>query len=266
MRLSIHHQTLYRYEIPLQYSIQQLRLTPVPSATQFVAHWEIQAPSKLEAAMDAYGNAMHTLVVNRPVSQIAVTVSGEIETVPLQDGRLLDGPGRIPLEHFTCATRLTEPDAAIISLAHSVPTLDTPAGLIELAAQIAERVTYTSGVTGVTTGAQDALALGQGVCQDHVHLMLACCRARGVPARYVSGYFDPGDVPEMASHAWADIWMKDQGWISVDVTNARFPSGPYCRLAVGSDYDSAAPVRGTRAGGGAEAMNVEVDVHVVVNQ
>jgi len=35
-----------------------------------------------------------------------------------------------------------------------------------------------------------------GVCQDQAHVLVACCRASGVPARYVSGYFHGGDTGE----------------------------------------------------------------------
>ena len=74
-----------------------------------------------------------------------------------------------------------------------------------------------------TTTAQDALKLGKGVCQDHAHLFLACCHAQGIPARYVSGYIDPGNSDHAASHAWVDVWVEDSGfagWISIDVTHA----------------------------------------------
>src|SRR5439155_9370408 len=149
------------------------------------------------------------------------------------------------LEHFTCATRLTEADAAIRELADSVPTLASSSNLIALSEQILQRVKYNPGITEVTSTAAQALELGNGVCQDHAHLMLACCRARGVPARYVSGYIEPGDVPHAASHAWVDVWVGD-AWVSVDVTHAAFASGGYCRLAVARDYATAAPVRGSR--------------------
>jgi hypothetical protein len=34
----------------------------------------------------------------------------------------------------------------------------------------------------------------------------------------------------------------------------------YCRLAIGRDYESAAPVRGMRRGGGDEIMHVEAQI------
>jgi transglutaminase-like putative cysteine protease len=260
MYLTIRHDTSYRYEATVHYSIQQLRLTPASGASQVVRRWNIEAPGKLDATFDAYGNVLHTLVLNKPHSEIRLRVSGEIDTFALIDGLLPDGPGPIPLEHFTCATPLTDADPAVCELARSVPSLASPASLIALSEKIIERVEFQPGVTEVTSTAVEALALGKGVCQDHAHLMLACCRARGVPARYVSGYIEPGEVPHGASHAWVDVWLEGLGWTSVDVTHATFASEIFCRLAVGRDYEAAAPVRGRRIGGREEKLNVSVTV------
>jgi transglutaminase-like putative cysteine protease len=237
-----------------------LRLTPSSGASQVVRRWTIDAPGKLDATFDAYGNVLHTLVLNKPHSEIRLHVSGEIDTIPLADGLLRDAVGPIPLEHYTCATRLTEADGAVRELAQAVASLGSPQGLIKLSEAIVQRVTYQPGVTEATSTASEALALGKGVCQDHAHLMLACCRLRGIPARYVSGYLAPGDAPNGASHAWVDVWLDGQGWISVDVTRAAFASEIYCRLAAARDYEAAAPVRGRRIGGLEEKLNVSVTV------
>jgi len=266
MYLTIRHETSYRYEATVHYSIQQLRLTPASGASQVVRRWSIDAPGKLDAAFDAYGNALHTLVINKPHREIRLYVAGEVDTIALKDGRLADDAGPIPLEHFTCATRLTEADVAIRELAASVPELASASSLIALSERIVEKVRYNPGITEVTSTAAQALALGNGVCQDHAHLMLACCRARGVPARYVSGYIEPGDVPHAASHAWVDVWLDGTGWVSVDVTHAAFASEIYCRLAVARDYEAAAPVRGRRIGGMEEHLDVSVTVSAQTGQ
>ncbi|CAH2796354.1 MAG: Protein containing transglutaminase-like domain, putative cysteine protease [uncultured Paraburkholderia sp.] len=220
MYLTIRHETSYRYEATVHYSIQQLRLTPASGASQVVRRWSIDAPGKLDAAFDAYGNVLHTLVINKPHSEIRPHVAGEVDTIALRDGRLPDDAG----PNFTCATRLTEADAAIRELAGSVPSFASASGLIALSERIVEQVRYNPGVTEVTSTAAQALALGNGVCQDHAHLMLACCRTRGVPARYVSGYIEPGEVAHAASHAWVDVWLDGTGWVSIDVTHAAFAS------------------------------------------
>lgn len=266
MHLTIRHETSYRYEATVHYSIQQLRLTPASGASQVVRRWSIDAPGKLDAAFDAYGNVLHTLVINKPHREIRLHVAGEVDTIALKDGLLPDDAGPIPLEHFTCATRLTEADAAIRELAAAVPELASASNLIALSERIVEKVRYNPGVTEVTSTAAQALALGNGVCQDHAHLMLACCRTRGVPARYVSGYIEPGDVPHAASHAWVDVWLDGTGWVSVDVTHAAFASEIYCRLAVARDYEAAAPVRGRRIGGMEEQLDVSVTVSAQMGQ
>ncbi|KGB94013.1 MULTISPECIES: transglutaminase family protein [Burkholderia] len=260
MYLTIRHDTIYRYSAPLTYSIQQIRMTPPTLPSQYVAGWRIAAPGALDASTDAYGNALHSLVVTRPLTEIALHAHGAIDTQPLDDGRLGLDPGPVPVEHYTCPTRLTEADDAIRELAVPLGAGDGPDAFVALAERIAGTVAYRQGVTAATSTAADALALRHGVCQDHAHLMLACCRAGGVPARYVSGYFDAGDVEHAASHAWVDVWVREIGWVSIDVTHARFAGEAYCRVATGRDYEAAAPVRGMRIGGGEESLDVKVDV------
>ena len=262
MRLAIRHETTYRYDTPVRYTIQQLRLTPSASEVQRVAQWRLSAPGKLTPARDAFGNEMHTLVLHQPHDEIHLLAEGEIETTPLVDGKLGETSHAVPVLCFASPTPLTGRSEAIDTLAGEAGVATT-GELLALAAAICEQVDYEPGITAVTSTAAQALALGRGVCQDHAHLMLAVCRARGVPARYVSGYIDPGDVPHAASHAWVDVWVDGAGWVSIDVTHACFASGNYCRLAVGRDYESAAPVRGMRSGGASEALHVEVSVDTV---
>jgi len=54
--------------------------------------------------------------------------------------------------------------------------------------------------------------------------------------------------------------------VAVDVSHACFASEKYCRVAVGRDYESAAPVRGMRVGGGDEELEVTVAVDLLGNQ
>ena len=61
-------------------------------------------------------------------------------------------------------------------------------------------------------GAEEALAEGRGVCQDHAHVFISAARELGVPARYVSGYLHPkaeaqiGETVSGESHAWIEAW------------------------------------------------------------
>lgn len=267
MILTIRHETTYKYSTPLAYTIQQLHLTPRIEPQQRALSWQFNTPGQCHAYTDAYGNLSHMLTINGKHQALALVAHGVVETIFPYQGRLNLVDTLSPLL-FTMPTRLTESGPTIIELAAaSLPDQGTPAAtshLLHLAESIAGKVAYESGATEVTTTAIAALALGRGVCQDHAHLYLACCHAWGIPARYVSGYIDPGTTGHAASHAWIDAWVVDsdfEGWVSIDVTHARLMTDAYCRLAIGRDYDSAAPVRGVRRGGGKETLSV--DVHIV---
>lgn len=263
MRLSIRHETAYHYSEPLNYSIQQLRLTPRMEASQRTISWEIDAAGSLYRFIDAFGNISHMLTLKEQRDELRIVAHGVVESFSTEQGRLPDHSLLSPLV-FTTPTRLTQPNERIEALAHQL--LQPPPSssqLMELAGAIRDAVLYRSGITEVGSTAQEALEIGSGVCQDHVHLFIACCIALGIPARYVSGYVTDSGGGPTASHAWVDVWAEDPhyaGWVSIDVTNGRFCGEGHCRLAIGRDYEAASPIRGVRRGGGNETLGVEVSV------
>ena len=261
MKQFITHVTHYRYTAPVTYSIQTLRLTPRDDEHQRLLRWNIEAPGALEKQVDAYGNITHTLTLNRPHTDIELRVVGQVQVAPLTRGLLGGEDSRLPVHAYCVQTSLTQADDTILAFVRSVlPNgITTPDDILALANAISDRVASEPGTTDVTTAANQVLAMGHGVCQDHAHLFLACVRGLGVPARYVSGYVHT-TTEHSASHAWADVWLADIGWTSVDITNRQFASDSHCRLAVARDYDSASPVRGVRSGGGEESMEISVQV------
>jgi transglutaminase-like putative cysteine protease len=263
MQLSIRHETLYRYTAAQAYSIEQLHLTPRAEAQQRVLSWRISTPGHCVSYTDAYGNLSHMLTLNEPHDSVQIVVEGLVGTTVLPGGRLQGNDSLSPLI-FTVPTRLTEPTPILVDIAsRCLPGAGAAIGtadLMDLSAHIYGAVEYRSGATDVFSTAADAVTLGAGVCQDHAHVFLACCHAHGIPARYVSGYIDPESTGHAATHAWVDAWVDDagfSGWVSIDVTHNRLMTDAYCRLAIGRDYESAAPVRGMRRGGGDEVMSVE---------
>ena len=253
MRLNIEHHTQYVYSSPVNYTIQQLRLTPQSGFGQHVKYWDIKVQGQLHGFEDAFGNTTHTLVIDKPHTELSVTVIGEVETGVNDYSQLQP----LPLTIYLRDTALTLADEAIT--AFSAKFRQKP--IDDLMHALVDKVGYIKGATEVSTTAIEAFALGQGVCQDHAHVFIACCRSLGYPARYVSGYLFTQDGSLMQTHAWVDVWF-DSAWQSVDVSNACRAGETYVRLATGLDYRSASPVTGMRSGGGVEGMAT----HVVVNQ
>ncbi len=265
MQLWIRHETAYTYTAQQAYSIQQLLLTPRLEPQQRVLSWQISAAGQLHGYTDAHGNLSHMLTLNAPHQALTIVASGVVETSAPPGGRI--GGASLPPLVYTMPTALTAPSPAIVDLARRAVAapgaLPSSADAMRLAQAVAAAVHYQAGSTVVGTPAASALELGAGVCQDHAHVFLACCHALGWPARYVSGYIDPGSTGHAASHAWVDAWTDDggdAGWVALDVTHGRLMTDGYCRLAVGRDYEAAAPVRGVRRGGGGETLAATVQV------
>lgn len=261
MLLNIQHETVYRYSTPVDYTIQHLRLTPRNEAHQQAIDWKITTPGKYQRHTDAYGNLGHILVLDRPHEEIRITVNGRVE-ISKENAHLPSDGGEVPLLAYLHPTHLTSADDAILDLSQAAHRSKRGAidSMFKLIDGIQQSIAYIPGTTQVTSTAAEVLDAGAGVCQDHAHVFIACCRALDLPARYVSGYIHPGDTDHAASHAWADVWLEGMGWVSFDVTNANFAASEHCRLAVGRDYLDACPVRGVRHGGGVEAMEVNVRI------
>jgi len=263
MRLQIRHRTAYRYEEPVQYSAQALRLTPRREYRQRTLSWRMDAPGRRTERPDAHGNITHLLTLERIHREIEVVVSGEVEVV--SEDEMIAHEGTLSPLAYLATTQFTAPDPALVDLADqylrtALPLRDR---LYALAEGIGARVRYRTGSSSVDDPASTALRRGEGVCQDQAHVFLACCRSAGIPGRYVSGYVysGPHTQESAASHAWIDAWIDEkQSWLGIDVTHLGRIGAQHCRLAVGRDYLDAAPVRGVRHGGGHELLDVDVTV------
>jgi transglutaminase-like putative cysteine protease len=203
------------------------------------------------------------VTVESPHRELRILVEGVADIVPDAEnlGAVAALAGELSPLAFLGPTSLTRANPRIRELAerHLGRHPPTRATLLDLVGGIRRAVDYQPGVTDVNHSAIEAIDLGVGVCQDQAHVFVACCRAAGIPARYVSGYVYTGTTGEVASHAWADAWLGEgEGWLSLDVSHGEATGAAHCRLAVGRDYLDAAPVRGVRRGGGREALSVAV--------
>lgn len=270
VKYQIRHTTVYRYAEPLRHSVHELRLTPRSGPLQQVDSWQIHAPGNLTRATDGFGNVVHHFTLGGRTDDVTIDAYGIVEAFPAHASsghHFVDAPGHgrycvSPL-YFLATTPLTSatPEMRAFVHEHGVVPGDADSAL-NLARAIAQRVRYKPNTTDVGTTAAEAFNLGAGVCQDQAQVMVACCRAAGVPARYVSGYFHAVGEEDLASHAWADICVdaETHTWCSIDVTHQCFTDGRHIRLAVGRDYQSAAPIRGIREGGGAETLDVSISI------
>jgi transglutaminase-like putative cysteine protease len=266
MRIRVSHETLYRYAQPAKGVIQTLRMTPRNHGGQYVVDWrvDVSADCRLAAQEDAFGNLTHTFSADGPLESLRIAVEGEVETQDTH-GVVRGAVEHFPPSLFLRSTPLTAPDEAIVAWAREVREAAgaDPLGLLHaLLTRINREMAFDTDPTHAATTAAEAFALKRGVCQDLTHVFIAAARELGFPARYVGGYLHRADgvVRQEAGHAWAEAHVADLGWVAFDPANGICANDAHVRVAVGLDYLGAAPVRGTRYGGGDETLAVAVVV------
>jgi transglutaminase-like putative cysteine protease len=264
MRIHVVHETVYTYDPPASGVIQVLRATPRNHDGQYVLRWRVETSEdcRFDQEEDAFGNITHTLTASGPLGRLSIAVDGEVETQD-QNGVVRGSVERFPPGLFLRDTPLTTADANIAAMAARLrdQAQGSVLGVLHaLLDHLHEEISCDPDPIHAATTASEAYALRGGVGQDLAHIFIAASRSLDIPARYVSGHFRRSDtgVDQVAGHAWAEAFVPDLGWVAFDPANGSCPTEAHIRVAVGLDYLGAAPVRGSRYGGGAETMRVAV--------
>jgi transglutaminase-like putative cysteine protease len=300
MLLHVVHETRYDYTPAVENAHHAVHLTPASNARQQLISHRLHidpAPAQQREVVDVYGNlstffsfqSAHDrlrVVAESVISTTAVWNADELPASPSwervrQHFRYHAAAAWDPAAEFLFASPYVPRDDAFANFARPCFTANRPVAEAAKALMrlIHSRMTYESLSTEVNTPALEALEQRKGVCQDFAHIMVACCRAMGLPARYVSGYLlthpapgQPRLIGSDASHAWASVYCPaatDGGevdrvtpgcWLDFDPTNDRSPGEDYVTLATGRDFLDVSPMRGVIRGGARHALNVAVTV------
>lgn len=289
MQLHIVHETRYRYTPAVENAHHMVYLQPACNRAQKLLDHTLHvnpAPAQISGAVDVYGNARSYFSLQTAHAHLSVVAESVVSTTaasPLPAAgastpwervrdrfRYRAGAGYDSASEFLFASPYIPRDDAFIDFAQPsfVPGRPLPEAAHALMRSIHTQMTYESESTEVNTPTLEALKQGKGVCQDFAHIMVACCRAMGLPARYVSGYMlthpPPGHARLRgcdASHAWASVYCPDLGqWLDFDPTNDRTPGEDYVTLATGRDFLDVSPMRGVIRGGARHTLEVAVTV------
>ena len=285
MTYRVTHVTTYRYEEPASVCHNELRLTPRSGGRQRTRRFQLRVdptPSVLAPQVDFFGNHVHFVALHEPHRQLTVTAKSDVDveaSAPPQaspsweavrDRLRADRDSDVLAAYqFAFESPHVQVDPAVAawtepSFPAGRPLVD---GVLELTRRIHQEFAYDRDATCVATPVSQVLRERRGVCQDFAHLEIACLRALGLAARYVSGYIlttPPEGATRLvgadASHAWLSVWLADAGWLDVDPTNDLVPSDQHVTVAWGRDYGDVSPLRGVVLGGGEHTMTVAVDV------
>ncbi len=283
----ITHTTTYEYHAPVTVSHHLMRLTPRSMSRQRRLDHVIEVeptPAATTRRTDYFGNDVTFATIERTHRRLSVISRSQVAVSPA----FIPDTGETPawetvrglcrvdrtasvLEatEFTFASPLVPVEPVFAEFAASAfePGRPILEAVTDLTAHIHREFRFDPTATTVSTPLAQVLEKRRGVCQDFAHLQIACLRALGLPARYVSGYLEtvppPGQtklVGSDASHAWVSFFCPGLGWIDVDPTNNLFPSMQHITLGWGRDYSDVSPVRGVILGAGKHDLKVAVDV------
>jgi transglutaminase-like putative cysteine protease len=273
----IKHITRYTYESPVIDCTNQVMLYPILDSYLEVRRHEVfisQSPL-VETFTDFFGNRVGVFSVIKPHKELLIVSEADVITKPVQlpvntssaqeqwlklnllkdEFRFIDF---FEKEGFDGADEVAELVKGIIDYTKT-PFENAQA----LAAYIYDFFEYKKGITDVLTKTDEVWKLKAGVCQDFAHILLVMLRLANIPARYVSGYICPKEQAMRgtgATHAWAEAYLPDYGWIGLDPTNNCIVSDGHVRLAVGRSFADCTPVKGTYKGSGEHTLEVSVQI------
>jgi len=289
-RYTVEHETRYAYTAPVSQSWQLARLTPRALPWQRLVSHSLQIePSADERRdeIDSFGNTVTHFGLHGAHRVLSVRMSclveiGERASVPPADGTAWEAVRESirhdPQQDDLVPASMCEPTPLVpyseAALAYALPSFPHGRSWVEAVTDLMHRIhaefEFEPGATTVSTSVDEVLYQKRGVCQDFAHLMLACLRGVGLPARYVSGYLltdpPPGQPRLMGadvSHAWVAAYAPGHGWVEFDPTNDQLADNRYITLTWGADFADVVPLRGVILGGGEQRMGVEVSVHPV---
>lgn len=261
MHFRINHVTTFTYDQLISEAYSEMRLKPLDGDGQRCLAFTLTTEPRDEVLQytDRFGNDVRHFDVLQPHQQLKVAASSEVLTAQT----FVSASSGLPLLDefdFLGATHYAPFSSPLLQFAAAHATTGAAfEDALALMHAIYSTLTYEKGATDVTTTAEQALGLGRGVCQDFAHILLAACRGRGIPARYVSGYlYNNGHTA--SSHAWVDVFTGERGWISLDPTHDREQNDHYVRVAIGRDYADVPPTRGVFKGNAKETLDVVVTV------
>jgi len=305
VKYRITHTTLYHYSQPVGLCQNEARLQPRIFWRQQCHHSSFDitpAPMDFSERLDFFGNRVTYFAIQQPHTQLTVTAISEVTIFPRQNnldlfnqmtweqvrGLLQETPGQSQSQQGQIQMQNQDQTLEILDARQYV--LDSPMvtvtpeladyarnsflpnrALVDVVHDLMQRIykdfTYDPAFTTIATPLSEVLNFRRGVCQDFAHLAIACLRAYGIAARYISGYVEtlpePGKqrlVGADASHAWFSVYIPGTGWLDFDPTNNTVPLDQHITLAWGRDYADVTPLKGIAFGGGQHTLSVSVDV------
>jgi transglutaminase-like putative cysteine protease len=275
MTIALRHSTTYTYADEVWLNPQTIRLEPRSDAAQQLLSYKLSVfptPAGESQGIDIDGSPATLLWFDCPTARFELITEAFVETRNQNPYNFL----------LTASTELPKPFESAYSSAlqavlqpYIVRQSHTHEGgefveLVELAEYFAAEsrsdvvrflsiatewlhanITPEVRLEGVPLLADETLRRKRGSCRDVAVVLMELCRARGLAARFVSGYcmnavsFDEQHQHVRHLHAWVEVYLEGAGWRGFDPSYGCMVGEYYITCAAAASPILAAPVSGS---------------------
>lgn len=276
MIFNITHHTLYEYRKSVFLEPHILRFRPTCDVTQRLISFSLKIaplPAGQADYVDLDGNCVTQVWFEKLTPTFRIEASSQVETLRKNPFDFLIDKSQIAsLGYHSELFPFFDKTRKSSGISQSVENLsqkiakgsngDVLTFLSSLNHYIATEIKYVSRTTGVPYGSDLTLAEGKGACRDVAVLFIDCCRALGIPARFVSGYSENSrDGERHDLHAWAEVCLPSGGWRGYDPSSGLVVADRHVIVARSYLPLGTAPVTGTiRSNDSVSHLSTEISV------
>jgi transglutaminase-like putative cysteine protease len=283
-RHHILHQTVYRYSAPVQFGLHRLVLRPREGHNVTVVRHQlhIMPRARLFWLNDLFGNNVALAEITEPSDRLEITNDVIIERVTHAEDSAPKRMSRssviplpvaypqmeLPVVQGYMASVYPEQQAAVSAWLEALPREENNPTALEMVEHVGRAIykliSYRRREEPGVQPPTVTLALGTGSCRDMAVLMIEACRSMGIAARFASGYLDTAAsaAGRGATHAWADVYLPDSGWIGFDPTLGEPVSRKHIALGVSAHPRGVMPISGIFSGPAGSYQGMQVTVSV----
>jgi transglutaminase-like putative cysteine protease len=298
MVFDLWHKTKYEYENGASFCHNLTTLKPknFPGQTLLEYRLEISpTPTDVTERLDFFGNTVTRFSIQQNHDELLVIAHSKVSrdyALQIDEAQFLEGKKVtieaslkhlkkidskiIDVRQFVLASPLISNNSEEIK-AYAALSFTPNRSLYEASHELMQRIftdfDFVPGFSNIATPLHEVMKEKKGVCQDFAQIAIACVRAMGLPARYVSGYIEtiaPEGKEKLigtdASHAWFSVYIPTYGWVDFDPTNNQIPKNQHIVVAHGRDYYDVPPLKGVIYSMGKNEMSVAVDLRPSVSQ
>lgn len=277
MILQVEHKLCYSYSQPVFLTPHYLYLTPRASSYQQVKTHVIEiepSPSILIKNVDIEANRQHVSFFNEECNKLSICSTFKIETQPFNSFDFIYFPfdtESLPFKYLSSEADLLKPyfensEEISTSVHHfarqraAEAAWKTSAFLTHITSFIQQNFLYETRERGNAFSAEKTLLSKKGSCRDYAVLMIQCCKALGIAARFVSGYCFGSETHAHELHAWVEVYLPGGGWRGFDPTEGKSIDHTYIALAASAYPELINPVSGNYRGQANSMLETSVNI------